>query len=76
MLTVRLECPVDPMNGDQRKLFKQCKEQGCRVELVPSGYYKVWLPGERRFVRVSATPSSQNWLRAAKGDLRRMGLDL
>ena len=64
------------MNADQRKFFKQCEEAGCRVERVPSGYYKVWLPGGRRFVRVSATPSSQNRLKAAKGDLKRMGLDL
>ena len=64
------------MNGDQRKLFKKCEEKGCRIEHAQSGYYKVWLPGGRRFVRVSATPSSQNWLKSATADLRRMGIDL
>jgi len=64
------------MSSDQRKLFKACEEKGCTVERTASGYYKIWLPGGRRFVRVSATPSSQNWLNRAKADLRRMGLDL
>ena len=64
------------MNADQRRLFKQCEALGCEIERVASGYYKVWLPGHRRFVRVSATPSAQNWLRRAIADLRRMGLDL
>lgn len=67
------------MTGDQRKLVKQCTKQGCTVELVASGYYKIWLPSQEgpgeKFVRVSATPSSQNWLNRAKADLRRMGLD-
>jgi hypothetical protein len=62
--------------GDHRKLLRQCEEKGCTIEHVASGYIKVWLPGKRAFVRISATPSSQNWLNRAKSDLRKKGLSL
>jgi hypothetical protein len=63
-------------SSDHRKLLQECRERGCRVERVKSGYYKIWLPDGRRFVRVSATPSSQNWLNRVRADFRRLCLDL
>jgi hypothetical protein len=64
------------VSSDHRKFLKRCEEQGCRIEKVASGYIKVWLPGDRVFVRVSATPSSPNWINRATADLKRKGLDL
>jgi hypothetical protein len=60
--------------SDHSKFLKQCEEKGCTVERRKSGYYRVTAPGGGR-IRVSATPSSQNWLNRAKADLRRLGVD-
>jgi hypothetical protein len=63
------------MADDVKQLLRLIRQAGCTIE---SGgkKHKCWLPGGKRFVTVSKTPSNQNFVHRVRADFRRLGIEL
>lgn len=60
-----------------RKLIAAAKRAGWRVKRTGTEHWALWPPNkEDPPVYVSGTPSGTRWLRAVRGKLRRLGVEV